>query len=262
MPKELTPCQDTAGRAQTTLFPEEPVQRCVDSGWLFWPEPKGMLAVLLAWPLQGPGWGGGNIFLGWILCTLSQSTCSPGLSTLNTWETHSWNDARNTGPTVSMRGPDGSSRNGGMRWPVAWVDMGRLGGPDVVAGGREERLGRGALLAELDSSFFMCAKSLGCVWLCDPMDCVACQAPLPMGFSRQECWGGLPFPTLGDLPDPRIDLSLLMSPALAGGFFTSSATWKPPGLGLNHLTFYFPTPTGNHLVPPRTLTNPGLPAAV
>lgn len=46
---------------------------------------------------------------------------------------------------------------------MAWVDMGRLGGPDVVAGGREERLGRGALLAELDSSFFMCAKSLGCV---------------------------------------------------------------------------------------------------
>ena len=41
--------------------------------------------------------------------------------------------------------------------------MGRLGGPDVGAGGREERLGHGVLLAELDSSFFTCAKSLSCV---------------------------------------------------------------------------------------------------
>ena len=41
---------------------------------------------------------------------------------------------------------------------------------------------------------------------------VAHQAPLPMGFSRQEYWSGLPFPSLGDLSDPRIEL---MSPALA-----------------------------------------------
>ena len=47
---------------------------------------------------------------------------------------------------------------------------------------------------------------------------VALQAPLSMGFSRQEYWSGLPFPPPGD------DLT---SPALAGGFFTTSATWKP-----------------------------------
>ena len=34
---------------------------------------------------------------------------------------------------------------------------------------------------------------------------VACQAPLSMGFSRQECWSGLPFPSPGDLPDPGIE---------------------------------------------------------
>ena len=34
---------------------------------------------------------------------------------------------------------------------------------------------------------------------------IACQAPLPMGFSRQEYWGGLPFPSPGDLPDPGIE---------------------------------------------------------
>ena len=36
------------------------------------------------------------------------------------------------------------------------------------------------------------------------MDYIACQAPRPMGFSRQEYWSGLPFPSLGDLPDPGI----------------------------------------------------------
>ena len=55
---------------------------------------------------------------------------------------------------------------------------------------------------------------------------VACQAPLSVGFSRQEYWSGLPFPTPADLPDPRIEPAYLTSPALAAGFFTSSATWE------------------------------------
>ena len=63
---------------------------------------------------------------------------------------------------------------------------------------------------------------------------VACQAPLSMGFSRHESWSGLPFPSPGDLPDPGIELASLPSPALADGFFTTSATWeaqvKPPSL--------------------------------
>ena len=53
---------------------------------------------------------------------------------------------------------------------------------------------------------------------------VACQAPLSMGFSRQESWSGLPFPSPGDLLDPGIEP---MSPALAGGFFTAETPWKP-----------------------------------
>ena len=55
---------------------------------------------------------------------------------------------------------------------------------------------------------------------------VALQAPLSMGFLRQEYWSGLPFPSPGDLPDPGIEPESLMSPALAGGFFTTSATWE------------------------------------
>ena len=58
------------------------------------------------------------------------------------------------------------------------------------------------------------------------MDTVALQAPVSMGFSRQEYWSGLPFPPPGDLPDPGIKPMTLMSPALAGGFFTTSATWE------------------------------------
>ena len=43
---------------------------------------------------------------------------------------------------------------------------------------------------------------------------VACQAPLSMGFSRQENWIELPFPTRGDLPDPGIESACLKPPAL------------------------------------------------
>ena len=53
---------------------------------------------------------------------------------------------------------------------------------------------------------------------------VACQAPLSMGFSRQEYWRGLPFPSPGDLPNLGIEPT---SPALAGKFFTIEAPGKP-----------------------------------
>ena len=55
------------------------------------------------------------------------------------------------------------------------------------------------------------------------MDCVARQAPLSMGFPRQEYWSGLPFPTPEDLPNPEIKP---VSPALAGGFFTTGLPGK------------------------------------
>ena len=49
-------------------------------------------------------------------------------------------------------------------------------------------------------------------------------APLSMGFSRQEYWSGLPFPSPGDLPDPGIEPMSLVSPELTGGSFTNCAT--------------------------------------
>ena len=57
---------------------------------------------------------------------------------------------------------------------------------------------------------------------------VAYQAPLSMGFSRQEYWSGLSCPPPGGLPDPGIKPMSLMSLALADGFFTISAPWESP----------------------------------
>ena len=58
---------------------------------------------------------------------------------------------------------------------------------------------------------------------------VASQAPLSMGFSRQEYWSELTFPSSGDLPDPGIEPRSL---ALAGGFFTTEPPGKPSLLTL------------------------------
>ena len=71
----------------------------------------------------------------------------------------------------------------------------------------------------------MHAKSLYHVWLFGTPGTVARQAPRSMGFSRQS-WSGFPRPPPGDLPDPGIQPTSLMSPALAGGFFTTKAIWE------------------------------------
>ena len=68
---------------------------------------------------------------------------------------------------------------------------------------------------------------LSCVQLCVTLWTVAHQAPLSTGFPRQEYWSGLPFPSLGDLPDPGTERASLASPALAGSFFTTEPPEKP-----------------------------------
>ena len=78
--------------------------------------------------------------------------------------------------------------------------------------------------SSLQRNVLCCAQSLqlhpswGTLWT------VAGQAPLSMGFSRQEYWSGLPCPPPGDLPNPGIKPRSLRSPALAGRLFTTSAT--------------------------------------
>ena len=75
----------------------------------------------------------------------------------------------------------------------------------------------GILLARVRMA--VCAQLLSCV---QPLQChgLACQAPLSMGFFRQESWSGFPFPPPGDLPDSGIEPMSPVSPALASGFST------------------------------------------
>ena len=61
------------------------------------------------------------------------------------------------------------------------------------------------------------------VQLCATPWTVACQAPLSVGFSRHEYWSGLPCPPPRDLPDPGIEPTSLMYPALKARFFNSRA---------------------------------------
>ena len=54
----------------------------------------------------------------------------------------------------------------------------------------------------------------------------ALESPLSMGFSRQECWSGLPCPPPRDLPNPDTEPMSLTFPALTGWLFTTSVTWE------------------------------------
>ena len=81
----------------------------------------------------------------------------------------------------------------------------------------------------------MRAKLLqSCLTLCNPWT-AACQAPLSMGFSGQEYWSWLPFPSPGGLPNPGIKF---VSLALAGGFFIIESPGKPIPQGCWPVTFF------------------------
>ena len=75
------------------------------------------------------------------------------------------------------------------------------------------------------------------LWLFATSWTVAHQAPPSMGFSRQEYWNGLPCPPPGNLPDPGLKSMSFKHSALAGGFFTSSATQEAPYSCLTSLIF-------------------------
>ena len=75
----------------------------------------------------------------------------------------------------------------------------------------------------------MHSKSLQlCPTICDPVDCIPSGSPV---HGLLQATGELPFPSPGDLPNPGIKSVSLMSPALAGGFFTTSVSWKAQAPG-------------------------------
>ena len=98
--------------------------------------------------------------------------------------------------------------------------------PRLVLGGK-----RGVLnAASVPSSSSVCVKSLQlCLTLCDPWT-VPYWAPLSMGFSKQEYWSRSLFPPPWGLPDSGIELTSLMSPALAGGSLPPASPGKPQEL--------------------------------
>ena len=81
-------------------------------------------------------------------------------------------------------------------------------------------------------SRFICVQLFATPWT------VAHQAPLSVGLSRREYCSGLPFPSPGYLSDPGIEPESFMSPALAGGFFTTlTPPGKPPHLAIQVANF-------------------------
>ena len=97
----------------------------------------------------------------------------------------------------------------------------------------------------------MHVQLLGHVRLFETPWTVAHQAPLSMGFPRQEYWSGLPFPSPGYLPNLGIKPASPASPALAGRFFTTELPGKPSlGYSLSRLpeksSFHFASPCFCH----------------
>ena len=81
--------------------------------------------------------------------------------------------------------------------------------------------------APCNPALHACTRARLCPTLCSPLDYPAHQAFLSMEFSRQKYCSGLPLPTPGDLPNPGIKTTSLLSLALAGGFFTTVPPGKP-----------------------------------
>ena len=104
------------------------------------------------------------------------------------------------------------------RMTLNYWELGCLQWEEIMA--REEVAGK-------HTFFSMLCWAHSCPTLCDPHGLMPAGLLYTYDFSQQKPWSGLPFPPPGDLPDPRIKSKTLVSPVLAGGFFTASTTWEP-----------------------------------
>ena len=97
------------------------------------------------------------------------------------------------------------------------------------------------ILLPLPLKIWRMLSCFSCVWLFVIPRTVARQASLSLGFSRQEYWRELPFPSPGDLPDPGNRTGLSYISCIAGGFFTTNATWEAQNLaqGSQMLPFFY-----------------------
>ena len=106
-----------------------------------------------------------------------------------------------------------------------------LAGYNFIIKGKVRR-GRRISLSFLSACVLSCFSH---VQLYATLWTAACQTPLFMRFSRQEYWSGSLCPHPGDLPDPGSEPASCMSPALAGGFLTTSPTWEATFLSKHHV---------------------------
>ena len=135
------------------------------------------------------------------------------------WLFLSW---RNKEYAYSMSGKHLLTRYFILLFPLYWALRGKM--TCLRSSSSEADMDLNSHYLILNTSTLCVLSHFNRVWLCVTLWSVACQ--LSMGFSRQEYWRELPFPSPGDLPNPRIEpKSLTSSPALAGRFFTPSATW-------------------------------------
>ena len=96
-----------------------------------------------------------------------------------------------------------------------------------------------------------------CPTPCDPMDYSPPGSSVSWRFSRQQYRSGLPCPPPEDLPNPGIEPTSLVSPALAGRFFTTSTTWETPDtLRLRVLFMGWPLPPNLLLPTEEFLSSP------
>ena len=98
---------------------------------------------------------------------------------------------------------------------------------------KEPPLAQRLVKARPQDSYSVCVKSLSRVRLFVTPWTAAYQAPPSMGFSRQEYWSGLPFPSPGDLPDPGIEPR---SPALQADSLSAEPQGKPKNTGVGSLS--------------------------
>ena len=95
-----------------------------------------------------------------------------------------------------------------------------------------------SLEGEKKSVMYVCMLShFSCIQLFATLRTVVGHAPLSMGLSKPEYWSGVPFPSPGDLPNPGIKL---VSPVLAGMFFTISTTWEASHVHFYSISFLVP----------------------
>ena len=106
-----------------------------------------------------------------------------------------------------------------------------LAGYNFIIKGKVRR-GRRISLSFLSACVLSCFSH---VQLYATLWTAACQTPLFMRFSRQEYWSGSLCPHPGDLPDPGSEPVSCMSPALAGGFLTTSPAWEATFLSKHHV---------------------------